>query len=220
MYPHEHHIPKKPFITFVVFVVLNLFAIDVFIILSAKNSYKPPQAVSTKIVSQSPAFPQNPQILQVPQAVLNQLANLEKTVQEATKSSISANTKVTVVPSAKEYFLPIGSGTNQTDDWEDLTGLQIQIDTTKYSTIKSAVFEASVRIPSKNEWAYVRLFNITDKHPVWFSEVYFPGGSDPKLLVSSPITLDAGVKTYQVQMKTQLKFPSYLDQSRIHITTY
>ncbi len=105
------------------------------------------------------------------------------------------------------------------DDWQDVTGLTAIVDITNYSQIKKVTFEASVHIPAANERAFVRLFNATDKHPVWFSEVSLEGG-DTKLMVSPPITLDSGAKTYQVQMKTSLKYQAILDQSRIHIVTY
>lgn len=121
--------------------------------------------------------------------------------------------------SVKEFFVPFGSGSNSTDDWADVSGLQAYIDSASYGRIKSVTFEATVRIPTGNETAYVRLFNLTDKHPVWFSEVSLEGGT-AKLLTSKPITLDSGNKLYQVQMKTSLKYPAILDQVRLHIITY
>lgn len=118
----------------------------------------------------------------------------------------------------KEFFVPFGTGSNASDDWQDLAGLKATINQANYGSIKTVVFEASVRIPTGNETAYVRLFNATDKHPVWFSDVSLDGGT-PQLLISKPITLDSGNKTYQVQMKTSLKFQAFLDQARLHIIT-
>ena len=135
-----------------------------------------------------------------------------------TPASSAAKTTVDAVSQTKEFFVPFGSGSNATSDWEDVPGLKAYIDSTKYSSIKTVVLEASVRIPTGNEKAYVRLFNETDKHPVWFSDVSLEGGT-AQLLVSSPITLDSGNKLYKVQMKTSLKFNAILDQARIHITT-
>lgn len=120
--------------------------------------------------------------------------------------------------SVKEFFIPFGSGSSSARDWEDIAGIQASVDTANYSNLKSITFEASIRIPTGNEIAYVRLFNVTDKHPVWFSEVSLEGGT-PKLLVSKPITLDSGNKTYQVQMKTSLKYQAFFDQARLHILT-
>ncbi|MFH1832963.1 MAG: hypothetical protein ABH816_02240 [Candidatus Levyibacteriota bacterium] len=119
----------------------------------------------------------------------------------------------------KEFFIPFGSGTNSTDDWADVSGLAATIDTTQYNQIKSAYFEVSLRIPTGNEKAYARLYNATDKHPVWFSDVSIEGGT-PQLVISNPIILDAGKKLYQVQMKTSLKYPALIDQARVHINTY
>jgi hypothetical protein len=116
----------------------------------------------------------------------------------------------------KEFFVPFGAGSNSSDDWQDIPGLSAMLDSANYKNIKTVTFEASVRIPNGNEIVYVRLYNATDKHPVWFSEVSVEGAA-PQLLISKPITLDGGNKTYQVQMKTSLKFLAFLDQSRLHI---
>lgn len=129
-------------------------------------------------------------------------------------SSFQSQTSVT-----KEYFIPLGSGSLASKDWTDVSGVQVVIDSLRYGNIKSVVFEPSVHIPTGNETAYIRLYNVTDKHPVWFSEVSIDGGT-PQLLFSQPITLDSGVKTYQVQMKTSLNYPAVIDQARIHILSY
>lgn len=118
---------------------------------------------------------------------------------------------------SKESVIALGSGVNQTDDWVDVSGASASIDTANYRAVKKVVFEASIAIPTGNQKAYVRLFNATDKHPVWNSELSMEGGT-PKLLVSPPITLDAGNKVYQVQMKTSLKYPANLTQSRVRIS--
>jgi len=124
----------------------------------------------------------------------------------------------TVSGTAKEYYVPLGSGTNTTDDWTDVAGASAYIDTTSYGKIKKTTFEATIStVGSQKMW--VRLYNATDKHPVWFSDVTTEK-SGPVLLTSSPITLDSGNKLYQVQMKTQLKVLTNLVQSRVHITTY
>ena len=126
----------------------------------------------------------------------------------------------TPIPSSfsqiKEFFIPLGNGSSSSDDWQDIAGAKVSFDTANYPSIKSAVFEALVHIPTGNQTAYVRLFNETDKHPIWLSEVSLDGGT-PQLLISKPITLDSGNKTYKVQMKTSLKYSAVLDQAKIHI---
>lgn len=160
------------------------------------------------------------------------LSEISQAAKEATRSvklaSITSAPTPTTKPisptqtqiqnSVKEFFVPFGSGSNSSDDWQDILGLKATLDPANFAIIKTVAFEATVRIPTGNEIAYVRLYNATDKHPVWFSEVSLEGGT-PQLLISKPITLDSGNKTYQVQMKTSLKFQAFLDQSRLHIIT-
>lgn len=147
------------------------------------------------------------------------ISNIYNAIYEATSSATQKETPATVVVSSsetKEYYIPFGSGTNMTEEWTDVTGLQAYIDTNKYPNMKTVTFEASLYIPTGNQKAYVRLYNVTDKHPVWFSEMSLEGG-EAKLLVSNPISLDNGNKLYGVQMKTSLKFRTDLSQSRVHI---
>lgn len=125
--------------------------------------------------------------------------------------------QVIIAPAVTDYYVPIGSGQSVATSWTDVTGLQVSINPSSYPNSKQVVFEASVVIPTGNQWASVRLFNETAQHPVWFSDVTLSGGQ-PQLLVSQPITLDPGNNTYQVQMQTQLGFQAILNQSRIHIT--
>ena len=144
---------------------------------------------------------------------------LSQPINNQSQQKDTGSIQVSASSGVKEFFIPFGSGSNSTDDWADISGLQVYVDSSQYSQIKSVVFEASIRIPTGNETAYVRLFNATDKHPVSFSEVSLEGGT-PQLLVSKPINLDSGKKLYQIQMKTSLKYTAILDQARLHITTY
>lgn len=120
--------------------------------------------------------------------------------------------------SAKEVYIPLGTGSGFMDDWTDITGAGAYVDSTQYRKIKKITFEATVQVPNGNQTVWVRLFNATDKHPVWYSEVSMDGAG-PTALISSPINFDPGNKYYQVQLKTQLRFPANLTQSRIHILT-
>lgn len=119
---------------------------------------------------------------------------------------------------SREFSVSFGSGSTRAGDWEDITGLAVYIDNSKYGKIKSVVFEAAVLIPNGNQGVYLRLFNITDGHPVWYSEVYHEGGT-AKLLISPSLVLGSGNKLYQVQMKTTLKDLANLNQSRVRITS-
>lgn len=127
--------------------------------------------------------------------------------------------KTTTTNGVKEYFVPLGSGTSAASDWADVAGASAYVDTSSYGKTKKVTFEATIAQPVSSQKVWVRLFNTTDKHPVWYSEIV-TDSAGPILLISSPITLDTGNKLYQVQMKTQLNGATSLSQSRIHITTH
>lgn len=129
-------------------------------------------------------------------------------------STVPVQAPVQTGSAVKEYFITLGSGSSQAGDWTDVPGLTAQIDFGSYTGIKEVHFEASVVIPTANETASVRLFNVTDKHPVWYSEITLENG---QFVSSNPVIYDTGSKLYQVQMKTSLQFMANLIQSRIHI---
>lgn len=143
---------------------------------------------------------------------------MQKNVLGTTTASTTA-TATTTSSGIKELYIPLGTGTNGTTDWTDTKGAAAYIDSRLYGKIKKTTFEASIGVPSGNQTAYVRLYNATDKHPVWYSEMTL-SGAGPELLSSSAITLDSGNKLYQVQMKSQLGATTNLLQSRVHIITY
>ncbi len=123
----------------------------------------------------------------------------------------------TPIVMVKDYFIPLGTGESQAASWEDVPGSQVNVDFGQYPHIKEILFEASVNIPTASEWVSIRLFNETDMHPVWNSTVTSNDGVTFAVLTSTPITYDTGLKTYQVQMQTQLQAPTDLVQARIHI---
>lgn len=122
-----------------------------------------------------------------------------------------------VNPSVKEYFIPLGTGQTNATAWTNIAGAQAYVDTANYPSIKSVIFEAGASVPTVNQSVSVRLFNVTDGHPVWFSQLDF-SGQQPEFKTSQQIQLDSGNKLYQVQMQTQLGSQANLDSSRIHIT--
>lgn len=140
-------------------------------------------------------------------------AVLPKTVpqQSAPVSSLSS--------AVQEYFIPFGSGVINSQSWQTVQGMQAYIDGSAYGSIQTTTFEISVSVPTGNETATFQLYNATLNHPVWNSTVTFTGGGTPQLLISGPITLDPGNNLYVVQAQTQLPFPAYITQARVHIVT-
>lgn len=124
----------------------------------------------------------------------------------------------TVVQTAqKEFFIPIGDGSTQSDSYVNLPGVQVTINSANYTGILSVDFEANIWVTNGNGIMYAQLYNLTDGHPVWNSEISTNSGSGV-LTVSAPITLDSGQKTYVVQAKTGLtNFPANVSTARVHI---
>ncbi len=154
---------------------------------------------------------QSPSPFISPTAVPSPLVSLTPT---PTPSKIQTSSSQS--PLVKDYFIPLGSGSSQNPEWTDIPGVQAAIDFGKYQTIKEIRFEASIYVPTGNQIVSARLYNNTDQHPVWSSEVTMKENST-SYLSSSSLVYDKGEKVYQVQMKTQLRDIANLVQSRIHI---
>ena len=121
----------------------------------------------------------------------------------------------TSIATPRELFLSIGSGMTAAGDWNDVSGLEVTVNSALYGSIKNAYFEATLSIPSTEGIAYARLYNVTDGVFLANSDVSTTNSS-PTFLISQPIALE-GTKVYKVQMKsTQIK-NAVLSQSRIRI---
>ncbi len=206
----------------IVLVLLNLIYLDIVIFQSgnAKTIEKiisnpPPQDVDK---NNDETFCSQACITKINEAVIS----LSKITPTSSPSPAPVKVQATSgsTSTTKEYYVPFGSGSGSSSDWQDVSGLQANIDSSAYGNITSVVFEASLHVPTGNENAAVRLYNATDNHPVWYSQLDFTGNTSSTFLSSNKITLDAGNKLYKVQLKTQLQYPAVLDQTRIHITAY
>ena len=117
-----------------------------------------------------------------------------------------------------EYYISLGSGSTKSSVWQDIAGAEAIIDTTNYPPIKSVVFEVFLNIPTANGLVYAKLFNVTDKHDVWFSNVSSEGPVLTKK--EATITLESGTKTYRVMGLSTLKYDANIENARIRILTY
>ena len=215
---------KRMAIAFLIFLFINVIYIDLLLIQGSGR-----QTIIQKfesITNQTSVQPSTPSPNVCPQSCINQidqaLVSNKPAVLTPTPTPAPVNnssSKITGSSQAKEYYVPFGSGSGSSNDWTDVPGLQANVDSNSYGTIKNVVFEASLHIPTGNQTVSVRLYNATDNHPVWNSEVTFNGNTSSVLLISPTVSLDNGNKLYKVQMKTQLQFQAILDQSRLHITT-
>lgn len=200
---HKHRL-FRPFISFLVLILaINVLYLD----------------FKASVVSKTPVIVKSVE-KQPPTSNLACPASCISEINYATSSMKLSNTAAvssTVVNSSvKDYYVTLGSGTSTATSWTDVTGLQTTINPTNYPNINQIVFEVSLYIPTGNEYASIRLWDVTDGYAVWNSEMTISGGQ-PQYLVSNPITLAPGNKLYQVQALTQLQAPAIINQSRVHI---
>lgn len=151
------------------------------------------------------------------QTLIRLQSNQVATASSPVPARIQANPPASV-GIAKEYYIPLGIGTTKSMQYDDLLTTDTTIDTSNYPPIKQVTFEVTLRNPTGNGQTLAKLFNVSDKHDVWFSEVSFEGGGSAQR--SATVNLDPGNKIYRVQLKSTLGYDVYVDNSRIHITTY
>lgn len=211
---------------FFLFLFLNAIYVDILLIQGVNKKIIVQRF--EKIINQAPSSENkaSPPSDVCPQSCVTKIQQAVISNKQIAATPTPASTPVSNSPSqninasqVKEYYVPFGSGSGSSVDWQDVAGLQATVDSGAYANIKSVVFEVSLHIPTGNETASVRLYNATDNHPVWNSDLTFNGNTNSVMLVSPSINLDSGNKLYKVQMKTQLKYQVILDQSRLHIMT-
>ena len=117
---------------------------------------------------------------------------------------------------SREYYIPLGSGSTKSSDWEDLNGVEAVIDMNNYPNPKSIIFETSMYIPTGNGEVKAKLYNVTDQHDAWSSEVTSSGSTSQRNEANN-ISLAPGRKLYRVMMKSSMSYPAILDSARLKI---
>lgn len=195
----------------IILLILNVLYLNYIVLFRAPNS----PSSSTLSNIESSEMSENANITQA-----ESCASVCQEIVDTAIAKIEPQNVATVKsPPLRESFIPFGSGASQAGDWENVAGLQSYVDSTAYDAIQKVVFEISMHVPSGNQIVWARLYNVTKNYPVWNSEVSMQG-SEPQLLISKPITLEPGNTLYQVQIKTQLKALTRIDQARLHITAH
>ncbi len=143
---------------------------------------------------------------------------ISKTLQSSQPSVTPINQMDQVVSSAKEFYIPLGSGSTKSKEYELLNGVEAYINTSNYPQIKKATFEVYMHLYTASGRMFVRLYNVSDKRDVWPSEVSTE--SDIVSRYEIPITLTPGNKLYRVKIKSSIQALAYLDNARIKIVTY
>lgn len=116
----------------------------------------------------------------------------------------------------KEFYIPLGSGSTKSQDWVELAGVEAVVDSANFPNVKSVIFEASLRIPTANGRVYAKLYDVTAKHDVWYSEVWAEGSTSYRA-ESANINLSSGRHLYRLMMKSTMGYEALLDSARIKI---
>lgn len=143
-------------------------------------------------------------------------ASLEQ-AQSAPTPSPSPTTTTVIQTANKEIFIPMGSGETKGGEFTDLSGVEIKVDSSKYSNIDYVVFEASVWVEGGNGRAWAQVKNVDDNNAFIESQITNPT-STPTLKSSGKIPIPSGTKTYRVQAKTDLvDFAAHVDNAHLKI---
>lgn len=171
-----------------------------------------PSATPTDLPVVLPTFGQPPpdDTIPCPEACMYLMGEMQ--VANENKKTESTPTGVFI----KEYYLPLGSGSTTSRDWQEISGAEIVIDADNFSNVKSIIWEAVLRLPTGNGLVQAKLYNVTDKHEVWYSEVG-SGSSTAYRAESAEIQLSPGRKLYRVMMRSTMGYEAFLDSGRIKI---
>lgn len=190
-------------LSLLLFIIFNLIILDL-------NSFKtnPVESITTAVAETSPT----PSSINCPQSCIDLIT--APTVNQ-TILPVSTSNPINISGYSKEYYIPIGSGITKKSDYDFISSAEVTIDSRNYPGIKEVWFEVFMHIPTGNGIMYVKLFNSTDGHDVWFSETSTTGSDIVKRAVK--ISLDSGNKTYRVMVKSSMGYEAVVDQARLKI---
>ncbi len=155
-----------------------------------------------------------------PKSCLDKINEATASLKPAAQAEVAPLTKTVVITqpatALKEFYIALGTGTGVGNDWKDIDNTDTKVDLSSFGRIKNVYFEVAGILQNDNVTANVRLYNVSDKQPVWNSEVTV-NKLKCQTLTSLPISLPPGVKTYRIQVKSTLNATVYVDQARLRI---
>lgn len=214
-------------IFFFAFLFANLLALDALVIQSRVASQS---SINDGAVLEEPVIPTETATplakvceFTCPQSCLDKIKEATASVKTEKTESTPATKTVTVIATPaetqlKEFYVPLNIGTGEGNDWKDVERSETTVDLSQFSKIKNIYFEVAGYLRNDNVTGNVRLYNYSDKQPVWNSEVTI-NKLKCQTLTSLPISLPAGIRTYRLQVKSTLNATVYVDQARLRIVT-
>lgn len=200
-------------------ILVFLFLVN-FVLLDVKVFLKKEKEIvsSPEPAAATPTAIQQEAITYCPPACLDKIFEATTTAEAevATKLPAPKEEKVVSQPAVKEFYIPFGSGVTKSNEWVELPGVEAVIDSANFPNVKSIIFEAALRVPSANGRVYAKLYDVTNKHDVWFSEVWAEGSTSYRA-ESANISLSPGRNLYRVMMKSTMAYEAILDLGRLKI---
>lgn len=134
------------------------------------------------------------------------------------KTIVETQTKTVVQNANKEIFISMGSGSTNSQNFSDILGTDVTIDTSKYAEIDSVVFEASIWVVGGNGKAWAQIKNVSDSNPLIESQIS-SSKEAAEVKTSAKIPIAYGSKTYRIQAKTDIsEFAAKIENARLKIT--
>lgn len=208
-------VAKSCFFGLGILIIANLLLINwkLFLDKSEVSEVSVYEAISRERPAQNLVQPvvSEPEEEECPQPCLEVIAESRPETKQAL-----ATPAPTVVPvAAKEVYIPLGRGSTTSLDYAQLTGAEAVVDLNQYPTIETVYFEAFLHLPHGGA-AYAKLYNVTDQHDAWHSEVYFEG-SGPYRAEASGVVLSSGRKVYRVMLRSVIGSEAVLESARLKL---
>lgn len=149
---------------------------------------------------------------------IDSVAGKQQTQPVSVVESSSAPAASPTYTGPKNSYIPIGysgSGTSS-NDFGNIAGQEITLDSDDYPGYKQAVFEASFRIFQGNGTGELRLFNKTDGTAILNSDLSTTS-ENYSTKTSATFKLADGSKTYVVQAKSSTGYSVDLQLTRIRV---
>ncbi len=203
---------KEVLFLLVLFLLINILILDIKLFADEEK-----EAISPTPSETQPEV--TPPVVQPVENDACPSACLEAIAESITTGSTPTTTPpvvTTTEPAVKEFYIPLGSGSTSSSTWVELPGIESVIDMENYPNVKEIIFEATMRIVTGNGRVYAKLYNVSDKHDAWYSEVYAEGSGGYRA-ESGNIILAPGRKVYRVMMKSTMGTEAILDNARIKI---
>ncbi len=122
----------------------------------------------------------------------------------------------TTTTKIREYHIHMGSGASTETTWHSLTSTTQIINSNNYPGSIVAKLYATVLIPNGNMFSDMRLYNETDKYPIFGSTIRFDGGGE-QFLSTNRFALPVGEKKYSIQIKNQIQADTKITNSTLLI---